>query len=188
MYIITERLIIREFQPEDWKAVLEYTSDNNVMRYIPEGVFSEQQAKDFVSKNVGESAEKYPVLLKKENVLIGHIDFHQWPGEGTYEIGWVFHPAHHHKGFATEAARAILMYGFEKLDIHRIIATCQPQNTASYHVMEKIGMRREGHFKKCIPAHFKKGNSEWWDEYFYTILEEEWRQKKTNCTFNGNKE
>jgi ribosomal-protein-alanine N-acetyltransferase len=175
MYINTERLLIRDFQLEDWKPVLDYTSDSNVMRYIPEGVFSEQDVKDFVSNNIGENAEKFPVLLKEENVLIGHMAFHKWFGEGTYEIGWVFNPKYHNNGFASEAARAILKYGFEKMNIHRIIATCQPQNIPSYRIMEKIGMRREAHFKKCMPAYFKKGNGEWWDEYFYAILEEEWK-------------
>ena len=74
----------------------------------------------------------------------------------------------HNKGFASEAALAVLKFGFEKMRLHRIIATCQPENTPSYRVMEKIGMRREGYFKKCIPH----GN-EWWDEYYYAILREE---------------
>jgi len=175
MYINTERLLIRNFQPEDWKSVLEYTSDSNNMEYIPEGVLSEQGAQDFIRDNIGENAEKFPVILKKENVLIGHMVFHKWFGEGTYEIGWVFNPKYHNNGFATEAAQSILKYSFEKMNIHRIIATCQPQNIASYRVMEKVGMRREAHFQKCIPANFKKGNSEWWDEYFYAILDEEWK-------------
>ena len=64
--------------------------------------------------------------------------------------------------------QATLKYGFKEMKLHRIIATCQPQNTPSYRVMEKIGMRREGYFRKCIPH----GN-EWWDEYYYAILEEE---------------
>ncbi len=58
---------------------------------------------------------------------------------------------------ASEAAQATLEYGFKEMKLHRIIATCQPQNTPSYRVMEKIGMRREGYFRKCIPH----GN-EWW--------------------------
>jgi RimJ/RimL family protein N-acetyltransferase len=175
MHIKTKRLLIREFEFKDWQAVYEYTSDNNVMKYIPEGVFSEQDVKDFISNNIGENAEKFPVILKEENVLIGHIVFHKWFGEGTYEIGWVFNPKYHNNGFASEAAWAILEYSFKKMNIHRIIATCQPQNIASYRVMEKIGMRREAYFKKCMPANFKKGNNDWWDEYFYAILEEEWK-------------
>lgn len=171
MSIKTERLIIRKFELEDWQSVFKYTSDTNVMEYIPEGVLTEEGAKHFINKNIGEKAENFPVVLRDTNTLIGHIVFHKSFGEHTYEIGWVFNQKYHSKGYASEAARAILKYGFEEMNLHRIIATCQPQNKSSYRVMEKIGMRREGYFKKCIP----KGN-EWWDEYYYAILEEEWKE------------
>lgn len=168
MYINTKRLIIRNFEINDWQAVYEYTS--TAMSWnIPEGVFSEEDAREFVRENGYEKREHFPVILKDKNILIGHIAFHKYFGEHTYEIGWVFNPKYHNKGYASEAAQAILEYGFKKMKLHRIIATCQPQNPASYRVMEKIGMRREGYFKKCIPY----GN-EWWDEYYYAILEEEW--------------
>lgn len=145
------------------------------MKYIPEGVFSERDAKEFVNENMGENAEKFPVLFDDENIIIGHMTFHQWFGPCTYEIGWVFNSKYHSRGFASEAARAILKYGFEEMRLHRIIATCQPQNIPSRRVMEKIGMRREGHFRKCIPSNFKlNAENEWWDEYFYAILQEEW--------------
>ncbi|MGM2767667.1 MULTISPECIES: GNAT family N-acetyltransferase [unclassified Bacillus (in: firmicutes)] len=168
MFIRTERLLIRNFEFKDWQAVHEYTSDSNVMKYIPEGVFTEEDARNFVNRNMGENAENFPVILVDENILIGHIVFHKYFGEHTYEIGWVFNPKYFNKGYASEAAQATLKYGFKEMKLHRIIATCQPQNIPSYGLMEKIGMRREGYFRKCIPH----GN-EWWDEYYYAILEEE---------------
>ncbi|WP_242268350.1 GNAT family N-acetyltransferase [Bacillus cereus group sp. BfR-BA-01352] len=168
MFIEAERLLIRKFEFKDWEAVHEYTSDSNVMKYIPEGVFTEEDTRNFVYKNMGENAENFPVIQIDENILIGHIVFHKYFGEHTYEIGWVFNPKYFNKGYASEAAKVILKYGFKEMKLHRIIATCQPENTPSYRVMEKIGMRREGYFKKCIPH----GN-EWWDEYYYAILEEE---------------
>ncbi len=170
MNIKTKRLLIREFEFKDWQAVYAYTSDINVMKYIPEGVFTEKDAKEFVSKNTGDDAEKFPVVLIAEDILIGHIVFHKYFGEHTYEIGWVFNPKYQKRGYASEAAKAILGYGFKEMNLHRIIATCQPENIPSYRVMEKVGMRREGLFKKCIP----KGN-EWWDECYYAILEEEFK-------------
>lgn len=169
MYITTERLIIRKFEFEDWQDVYEYISNSNVMKYIPEGVFTEEETKEFINRNKGDAAEKFPVVLKNEKVVIGHIAFFKYFGEHTYEIGWVFNPKYYNKGYASEAAQAVLKFGFEEMKLHRIIATCQPENIPSYRVMEKIGMRREGYFKKCIPS----GN-EWWDEYYYAMLEEEW--------------
>lgn len=101
--------------------------------------------------------------------MIGHIEFFKCFGEHTYEIGWVLNPDYYNKGYALEAAYGVLNYGFEKLGLHRFVATCQPENVPSYRVMEKIGMRREGYYKKCIPQ-----GEDWWDEYSYAILSEEW--------------
>ena len=170
MNIETNRLLIRKFNYEDWQEVYAYTSDANVMKYIPEGIFSKDEAKKFVNENTKENVKNFPVLLKNEKNLIGHIVFFTYFGDHTYEIGWVFHSLYHQKGYASEAAKAIMDYAFNTMKLHRIIATCQPENTSSYRVMEKIGMRREGYFKKCIPT--EKG---WWDEYYYAILNEEWK-------------
>ncbi|HDR3652438.1 TPA: GNAT family N-acetyltransferase [Bacillus anthracis] len=168
MFIEAERLLIRKFEFKDWEAVHEYTSDSNVMKYIPEGVFTEEDTRNFVNKNMGENAKNFPVILIDENILIGHIVFHKYFGDHTYEIGWIFNPKYYNKGYASEAAQATLKYGFKEMKLHRIIATCQPENTASYRLMDKIGMRREGYFRKCIPH-----ENEWWGEYYYAILEEE---------------
>ncbi|WP_433745656.1 GNAT family N-acetyltransferase [Falsibacillus pallidus] len=169
MNLTTERLHIRKFTEQDWEEVYKYTSNKEVMQYIPEGVFSEEDAREFTRKNAGEKVEKFPVILKENGALIGHMVFHKYFGDHTYEIGWVFNPDYQNKGYASEAAKALLKYGFEELKLHRIIATCQPDNPPSWKVMEKIGMRREGYFKKCIPH-----GDGWWDEYYYAILKEEW--------------
>jgi [ribosomal protein S5]-alanine N-acetyltransferase len=100
-----------------------------------------------------------PSILFKKLILIGHIAFFKYFGEHTFEIGWVFNPKYCNKGYASEAAYALLKYGFEELKLHRIIATCQPENTGSYRVMEKIGMRREGYFKSASPTEMSGGMS-----------------------------
>jgi ribosomal-protein-alanine N-acetyltransferase len=169
-HIETQRLRIRSFQPSDWQAVYDYTSDPAVMMYIPEGPFTPEQAKAFVAENMGEQARFVAVVLKTDDVLVGHMVFHPWFAPRTYEIGWVFNGAYHGQGYATEAAMALLQYGFERLHLHRIIATSQPENVASWRVMEKLGMRREAHFRKCI----RRPDNGWLDEYFYALLEEEW--------------
>ncbi|HEX2741953.1 MAG TPA: GNAT family N-acetyltransferase [Rubrobacter sp.] len=169
-HIETQRLHMRAFQPNDWQAVYDYTSDSAVMMYIPEGPFTSEQAKTFVADNMGEQAHAVAVLLKTADMLVGHMVFHPWFAPQTYEIGWVFNSAYHGQGYATEAAVALLQYGFEALHLHRIIATCQPENVASWRVMEKLGMRREAHFRKCI----RRPGNQWWDEYFYALMEEEW--------------
>jgi RimJ/RimL family protein N-acetyltransferase len=165
----TPRLFLRLPAPDDWRAVHAYTSDPAVMRYIPGGVLSEDQARAFVGANEGDEA-KVAVVLKAEDRLIGHLPFHPWFAPRIYEIGWVFDPRYHRRGYATEAAAALLRHGFETLRVHRIVATCQPENVASWRVMEKIGMRREAHFRQC----FQVDETTWLDEYLYALVEEDW--------------
>ncbi|GAB2566288.1 GNAT family N-acetyltransferase [Gracilibacillus alcaliphilus] len=173
MRIKTNRLQIREFEKTDWEAVYQYTSDPKVMKYIPEGIFSKKDAQQFVVNNRGAKAKHFAVTAIDTNAVMGHIVFHPYFGSHTYEIGWVFNSMYHGKGYAAEAAKGVLGYGFIQLNLHRIIATCQPENKPSYRVMEKIGMRREGFFKQCIPH-----GDEWWDEYYYAILREEFLCEK----------
>ena len=168
--IETERLRIRHFTTDDWEAVHAYTTNPGVMTYVPEGVMTEEQTKQFIAGGMTEEARTYAVDLKAEDRLIGHVGFHPWFSPRIYELGWVFHPRYHRQGYATEAAAALLRLGFESLSVHRVIATCQPENTPSWRVMEKLGMQREGHLRKCI----YRDETTWWDEYFYAILEEEW--------------
>ena len=168
--IETARLIIRSFESDDVQAVHEYTSDAAVMTYIPGGPLSEEQVRSFLVERVEDQAKAVAVVLKAEDRLIGHMPFHLWYAPRTYEIGWLFNRRYYGQGYATEAAAALLRYGFETLGLHRMIATCQPENVASWRVMEKIGLRREGHFRQCIA----NDDGTWWDEYFYALLEEEW--------------
>ncbi len=128
--------------------------------------------KNLVNQHSGRNAQKYAIVLKAENRLIGHLEFFPYFGTHTYEIGWVLNLKYHSKGYTTEAAKAVIAYGFEEMKLHRIVATCQPENIPSWKVMEKAGMRREGLYKKCIPR-----GELWWDEYSYGILAEEWQDK-----------
>jgi RimJ/RimL family protein N-acetyltransferase len=164
----TDRLRIRPFATDDWHAVSAYTP--RVRTYVPEWPATDRQAQSFVRENCGEDARMHALVLRGGELLIGHMAFHPWFAPQTHEIGWAVAPAHQGRGYATEAALALLAHGFETLGLHRIVATCQPQNAASVRVMEKLGLRREAHFRKCILA----PDGTWWDEYFYALLEEEW--------------
>ncbi len=161
----TDRLLIRHFNIDDFESVYNYMSDPNIIEHLPEDLFSENDTKDFINNNIGENAEKFAVISKDNESLIGHMIFHKWFAQDTFEIGWVINSNYQGKGFASEAALRLLNYGFDNLSAHRIIATCQPENIASWKVMEKIQMRKEGCFKKCI---FRRGK--WIDELFYAIL------------------
>jgi len=166
----TIRLVLRAIAVDDWRAIHQYASDPAVAAWLPEGLMNEEHALTFAHRNAGDKPEALGVLTKGSNEFIGHMVFRPWIAPHTYEIGWVFGRPHQRRGYATEAARSLVAYAFESLRCHRIVATCQPENVASWRVMERLGLRREGHFRKCILHEA----GEWWDKYFYAILEEEY--------------
>lgn len=166
----TPRLHIRPLQPDDAPAVYAYTSNASVMEYVPPHAMSWSQTQDFVAAQQGPDAQAFAIVHQQDHRLIGHIIFHAWFAPRTYELGWVIHPSYQRQGYASEAAYAVMVHAFTTLQAHRVIATCQPENTASYRIMEKLGMRREAHFRQCI----HRGGDAWWDEYFYAILATEW--------------
>jgi RimJ/RimL family protein N-acetyltransferase len=87
------------------------------------------------------------------------------------EIGWVLHPDHLGRGYATEAVREIIRVCFEDLGLRRVVANCFAANTASWRLMERVGMRREQH--SLLDSLHRSG--EWMDGYGYALLAGEWR-------------
>ena len=162
--IETERLILRPVEGRDWRAIHRYQSLPEVVRYLPHEPFTEDDACAFAlrwseqarqAEQARPQSDEWPEMLvaqhKASGRLIGHLPFEKFsPKYRTREIGWVFAPGHQGQGYATEAARAVLGLAFEKLGLHRMVATCDPRNRASYRVMEKLGMRREAHHLKDV--------------------------------------
>lgn len=175
MILETDRLIIRKFFNDDWHDLFEYLSQETVIKYEPYGVFNEEECKKEAIRRSQDDAF-WAVCLKENNKLIGNIYFKQLEPKAfmTWEIGYVFNPVYHGKGYATEASRKIIWYGFEQIGAHRIIGKCNPENIPSWKLMERLSMRREGYFRK--PAFFRKsidGKPIWHDAYQYSILAEE---------------
>ena len=173
--IQTSRLRLRAIAVSDWPAVFAYMSDPRVTAFLPDGVFDEAAARGFAEKQAGKDASALAVIEKASGQLIGHMPFHPWFVRETYEIGWAFGRAAQGKGYATEAAQALLAHAFGTLKAHRVIATCQPENTASWRVAEKIGLRREAHFRSAL----YQAPGVWWDEYFYALLAEEYEGRRS---------
>jgi RimJ/RimL family protein N-acetyltransferase len=168
--IETPRLHLRAIAASDWPALFAYMSDPRVTTYLPEGVLDEEASRAFALEQSGKDGKSVAVIEKASGQMIGHMPFHPWFVQETWEIGWAFGRAHQGKGYATEAAQALLAHAFGALKAHRVIATCQPDNPASWRVAEKLGLRREGHFRACI----YRAPGIWWDEYFYALLAEEY--------------
>ncbi|GHU35193.1 hypothetical protein FACS1894105_03400 [Clostridia bacterium] len=109
--------------------------------------------------------------------LIGNIGLYiggkEAGDETEAEIGWLVSRENQGNGFATEAAKAVLKFAFEKLELRRIIAHCDSENTASWNVMEKLGLRREAHYKKSRKSNRVLGHI-WRDAFGYAILAEDY--------------
>ena len=175
----TERLIVRPFREDDYLALFEYLSIVETYRFEPGDPISLEEAKEIALKR-SDSVNWWAVTLKNDTKykLIGHISLFQSEPEvfKTWEIGYIFNPAFQNKGYATEAAGAVIRFVFEKLNAHRIIAHCSPENIPSWKVLEKCGMIREGLQRKN--AFFKtddKGNPLWFDSFDYAILADDER-------------
>ncbi len=145
MILETERLCLRKFVPEDIEWHVKMYSDPNVMRFLGRGITltRDQTAKSldwkisFYEKNgFGEGV----VLLKDTGEPIGHCGFGYLPDRSDIEIAYAFIESSWGKGYATEISKAVLDYGFDKLDMKRIVAMVYPQNSPSIHVIEKMGM------------------------------------------------
>ena len=166
----TSRLRLRPIAAGDWPAIFAYMSDPRVTAFLPQGRLDEEASRAFALKHSSDEGEALAVIEKKSGQMIGHMPFHRWFAPETFEIGWAFNHAHHGKGYATEAGQALLAHAFETLKAHRVIATCQPENVASWRVAEKLGLRREAHFRAAL----YRAPGIWWDEFFYALLAEEY--------------
>ena len=147
----TERLILREILPEDEAAFFELDSDPEVHQYLGKRPVQNIEQIRIVINYIREQYKengigRWAVVTKSDNAFIGwaglklftdevngHIDF--------YELGYRFMKKHWGKGYATEAAKAIVKYGFEELELDEIYGMTDPQNETSKKVLEKVGLK-----------------------------------------------
>ena len=168
----SERLLYRRFLKSDYKDLFEYLSIAEVVKYEPYDTLSLKQCVD-EAKSRADSQNYWAVILKDEGKMIGNIFFkRKEPLKfATYELGYIFNRRYWGQGYATEASRRIISYGFEQLSAHRIIANCNQENERSWRLMERLGMRREQAAKKDI---FFRYDDEmrplWQDSYQYALL------------------
>ena len=92
------------------------------------------------------------------------------------ELGWVLHPDFVGFGYATEAVGALISLCFGELGLRRVVAGCFTANVSSWRLMERLGMRREGHTTRDS-LHRDLG---WQDGYTYALLAEEWKPGSTH--------
>lgn len=174
--IRTERLELRPLEPGDLDAVHAYQSREDVCRYL----LYEPRDRETLAAKLDEWAARrsiehegdflqLAVIRREDGVLVGEIYFVlKSVADASAEIGWVFSPDHGGRGYATEAARAMLGIAFGHLGLHRVFANLDPRNETSARLCRRLGMRHEAHHVEDM---WFKGA--WGDTDIYAILDRE---------------
>lgn len=179
MLLETSRLLLRQFRDSDLEAFLAYRNDPEVAKYQGWDVpYPRHAAVEFVHEMVraipapGQWIQT-AIELKSTHEMIGDVAFHiKKDDERQAFIGYSLARPFWGCGYAFEAVSGILGYLFGELHLHRVIAECDVENTASWKLLEKLGFRREAHLIENI---FFKGS--YGSEYHYAMLRREWRER-----------
>ena len=144
----TDRLLIREFVPDDAEAFYAFNSDPEVMRYVGEPLsVSVEQVRENI-RNYPDYRERgygrWAVVHKADDRVIGFNGLKYLPEMDAVDIGYRFLTGYWGRGIATESSRAVLEYGFMVLQMDAIIGLAVPENLGSIHVLEKLGMEFRG--------------------------------------------
>jgi ribosomal-protein-alanine N-acetyltransferase len=150
MKLTTDRLLLRPLEAGDFRAVHAYASDPEVVRFMDWGPNTLDDTTAFLERMItsvnASPRTQYPLAIEPAGEpLAGVVELQIDSAEHRRaDIGYVLGRAAWGKGYASEAAAAMLRFGFGELGLHKISATCDPDNLGSARVLEKIGMRREG--------------------------------------------
>jgi len=179
--IETSRLTLRRVRIEDAEAMHAYRSLPQVTNFFPSEHRTIEDTFAFIEPLVSVELTTpgtwlaLVITLTDTGKLIGDIGL-RFPEKETWqvELGISLDPAYQKKGYASEAALAVIQYAFESLGKHRVYASIDPRNTSSVALVERVGMRREAHFRSSIWWR----DREWVDDLIYAMLEDEWRDRK----------
>jgi RimJ/RimL family protein N-acetyltransferase len=175
--ISTDRLLLRPLTADDADALLAYRSQPEVCRYVPFEPMSRTEILDRITGQwaATELTEEGQALtlgieLAATGELIGDVVlfWHSRKHAGG-ELGYIIHPGFGGRGYATEAARAMLGLGFDDLGLHRIVARIDERNITSAQLCRRLGMRQEA---RLVLNEVFKG--EWSTELDFAMLADEW--------------
>jgi RimJ/RimL family protein N-acetyltransferase/quinol monooxygenase YgiN len=187
--IETERLILRPLRPADFEALLAYESREDVARWLYWGPRTAEEVRERLDRKVGfrsihaeGDVLSFGITVKgTDDVPVGDIILQLVSEEQrTGEIGFIVHPDHQGRGYATEAGQEMLRIAFGELGMHRVIGRTEARNAGSARALEKLGMRLEAHL---VENEWVKG--EWQSELVYAILDREWRERQARTASVG---
>jgi RimJ/RimL family protein N-acetyltransferase len=146
----TKRLFLRKWLPQDIEQFLQINNDPLVIEYLL-APLSRQDVEEWIKKFNTQFEERgytlWALELKTSAKLIGFTGLNYTNFEAPFtpavEVGWRLGSQHWGKGYATEAAKFSLDYGFNKIGLEEIVSFTVPKNTKSIHVMERLGLKRD---------------------------------------------
>lgn len=167
------RITLRELEEDDLASVQAWAGDPEVSRYMEWGPNDEDDTRAFLAY-VAEARAARPrrtyelgIELRESGALVGAAGVRVRDAEArSGDLGYVLRRDRWGRGYATEAGRALVVLAHEGLGLHRVWATCRPQNRASARVLEKLGMRCEGRLR-----HEKRVRGEWVDSLLYARID-----------------
>jgi RimJ/RimL family protein N-acetyltransferase len=172
----TSRLQLRPFKDSDANALYALHSNVHVLRYWDSPPWSDRRrAERFIAtcQQIAEegTGARLAVDRLSDGVFIGWCSLTRWnPDYRSASMGYCFEYAAWGQGYATEAARALLQWAFDTLDLNRVQAETDTRNAASARVLEKLGFVREGTLREhCVVD----GDAS--DSWVYGLIRREWR-------------
>jgi RimJ/RimL family protein N-acetyltransferase len=176
--IETSRLTLRVLVPEDLGAMHAIQSREDVCRWLYWEPRSEDEVREVLERQIArtqdapETGVSLAVELKATGEPIGQVSMTIAPEHRQGELGFTIHPDHQGRGYATEAAEAMLALAFDTYDVHRVCGRLEARNMASAAVLARLGMRQEAHL---VENEWVK--NEWQSEVVYALLAREWRAR-----------
>jgi len=181
--IQTPRLTLREWSQADIPLIYQLLSDPDVAGFNTIGIpTSVQVVQDLLQPTLDDQQQPtrkhygWSMMRNSDETFLGEIGLNLAAVKfKSAEIYYSVARAHWGKGYASEAAKAVVQFVFETLQLHRLEAGVATFNPGSIRVLEKMGMRREGLRRKILPI-----DGEWIDNYLYAMLAEDYRALQAN--------
>lgn len=172
----TERLLLRAHRMSDLDDLVAFHGDPEVVRFVPWPVRDRAATEETLRVKLTQTElvahGQWLVLaveLRSTGTVIGEVLL-KWASDRQGEVGFALGGDHHGRGYALEAATAMLRLGFDDLGFHRITAVCIEDNVASARLLTRLGMRQEA---RLVDNVVFKG--EWVTQLVFAMLEDEWR-------------
>lgn len=179
--LATERLYLRELTPKMYNQLFSSYNEWEIKSYL--GLSSDTEFRE-AKRKFDEGTTTYyttfkhfHLLLKENGQVIGRCDFHTWVrAHRRAEIGYtITSEAHKNRGLMTEALRAVLLFGFEKMNLYRVEALASPHNIPSLQLLKRYDFKKEGHLRNHYMV-----DGELQDSQIFSLLLPEFEELKAS--------